>query len=76
MFNSPWNRLPRKIKKKCPELFREVLEEKRSNELQDLGYEYIMIHDFFKIYDGTMDFDSVLKSYEKWDQENDCYYSS
>lgn len=74
MFNYQWNRIPRKIKKNNPELFRGVLEEKRSKELQDLGYEYIMIHDFFKDYEGPMDFNSVFKEYAKWDKENDQYY--
>ena len=66
MFNPQWDRLPRKIKKRHQELFRYLLEEKRSDELQNLGYEYIMIRDFFKEYKG----------YEKWDTENDLYYSS
>lgn len=74
MFNSQWTRIPRKIKKRHPELFRYLLEEKRSDELQDLGYEYIMIRDFFKEYKGQMDFNSVSKAYEKWDTENDRYY--
>lgn len=76
IFCSPWIRIPRKIKKKSPKLFRELLEEKRSMELQELGYEYILIHDFFKMYTGAMDYNSVLKSYEKWEIENDHYYSS
>ena len=76
MFGPQWNRLPRKIKKRYPELFRYLLEEKRSNELQNLGYEYIMIRDFFKEYKGQMNFNSVSKAYEKWDTENDLYYSS
>ena len=65
MFDPQWNRLPRKIKKRYPELFRYLLEEKRSNELQNLGYEYIMIRDFFKEYKGQMNFNSVSKAYEK-----------
>lgn len=48
IFNPQWTRIPRKFKKRHPELFRNLLEEKRSDELQNLGYEYIMIRDFFK----------------------------
>ncbi len=76
MFNPQWDRLPRKIKKRHQELFRYLLEEKRSDELQNLGYEYIIIRDFFKEYKGQMDFNSVSKAYEKWDTENNLYYSS
>jgi len=48
IFNTQWTRIPRKFKKRHPELFRNLLEEKRSDELQNLDYEYIMIRDFFK----------------------------
>lgn len=74
IFNPQWNRIPRKTKKRHPELFRHLLEEIRSDELQNLGYEYIMIRDFFKEYKGPMDFNSVSKVYENWDKENDRYY--
>lgn len=47
IFNPQWNRIPRKTKKRHPELFRYLMEEKRNDELQNLGYEYIMIRDFF-----------------------------
>lgn len=39
IFNPQWNRIPRKTKKRHPELFRHLLEEIRSDELQNLGYE-------------------------------------
>lgn len=74
IFNPQWNRIPRKTKKKYPRLFRYLLEEKCSDKLQDMGYEYIMIRDFFKIYKGIMDFNPVLEAYEKWDTANDRYY--
>lgn len=48
IFNPQWNRIPRKTKKRHPELFRHLLEEIRSDELQNLGYEYIMIRDFLR----------------------------